>query len=229
MVNGDVARKCARRHAERAKKVREPRFRNRDPRRHPPREPEQLQKIEPAVEARSDRDGVPVDDHGYRLSLLTEHQELRLVHARRRRGRRARWRDVDQGDTRGHLNVALRYLFGLDLDGEKLSGGGINGFVERRIDERGREMADDQPEETVIVRARAKGAIEALSRRARAAKPRIDRPRVVVGARVGLDSAADPLGGAHQAVEVGVADEVTISGHAPCSALVARTNLGSPA
>ena len=93
------------------------------------------------------------------------------------------------------------------LDRRELRGGGVDRAPQRRVVEARRQVPHDEAEERVS-RGRA--------RRARSNRwptglgvngARVNRARVVVGARVGLDAAAQPLGRAAQAVEVGVADD----------------------
>ena len=51
-----------------------------------------------------------------------------------------------------------------------------------------REVPDDEPEERGVAPARAERAVEPRARRARRADARVDRARVVVGARIRLDA-----------------------------------------
>src|SRR5260221_11600966 len=81
--------------AEGPEQSRQPRLRDRHARRHPSREPQELEKVEPAVEARGDGHRVAIDDDAHRLALLAEQKELCLVDALRRGAGR---RDVDDRD-----------------------------------------------------------------------------------------------------------------------------------
>ena len=93
------------------------------------------------------------------------------------------------------------------LDGLELGGGAIDGAPERGVGEAAGEVADDEAEERGVARAGAQGAVDALADGAGGADAGVDGARVVVGAGVGLAAAAEPLGGAAEAVEVGVADD----------------------
>src|SRR6266542_3785101 len=72
-------RKRIGRNAQRIQNVAQPAFRNRHARGHSAGQPQQLEKVEPAVEPRRDGDGIAVDDDRHRLSLLSQEQKLRLV------------------------------------------------------------------------------------------------------------------------------------------------------
>jgi len=64
-------RKRVSRNPERAQQTAKPRSRHRHPRGHASRKTEQLEKVEPAVESRGDRDRVAIDDDRHRFTLLT--------------------------------------------------------------------------------------------------------------------------------------------------------------
>ena len=127
--------------------------------------------------------------------------------------------------------------------GQKLGAGRVDRLPQRCVRQAGRQVADDQPEERPS-RAVGRGGRGRYAHRDGPGVPMagVDGPRVVVAAGVGLDAAADPLGAAGEAVEIDVADDgvdrararatssgVTISGQAPCWALVASMKRGSPA
>ena len=84
----------------------------------------------------------------------------------------------------------------------------VDVLPERAIGEAGREVADDEAEERLIARARAERAIDARRRWGRACRCACRSARASSSAaRVGLDAAAHPFGGAGEAVEVDVADD----------------------
>src|SRR5689334_16091793 len=68
-------------------------------------------------------------------------------------------------------------------------------------------MPDRDAEQPVVMRSGAQRPIEAVSGRAWATEPRVDRPRVLVGPWVWFSPSSDPFRRADQAVEVGVTDD----------------------
>jgi hypothetical protein len=102
------------------------------------------------------------------------------------------------------------------------------------------EPVDHPAEEGVVAAVDAQRAVDHVAPRGGGAGAGVDGPRVVVGAGVGLDPAAEPFRRGVEPVEVVVAHDrvdgarmratrsgVTISGQAPCTALVQSTKRGS--
>lgn len=165
---------------------------------HAARQAEQREEVQATVEARGDRHVVLVDHHRDRLPLLAHEKKQGLVELAEA------FAHVDHGDARGQALVALRGPARLVLDGDQLGRGTIDRLPQAGVGQARGQVAHDQPEQSGVVVARAQGAIEALGDGARLADARVDRPRVRVTPRIGLDALAHPLGGAGQAVEVGV-------------------------
>ena len=187
---------------ERFEHARQLRPRHRDARRHARAEPEQLHEVHTAVEARRDAHVVAIDDHAHRLALLPEQEQQRLVDAREPSA------DVDERDARRQAArnacAARRVSRSIGISSSAASSIGCHSEASARPVARWRTIT---PKKALIARARAQRAIDALGDGARRADARVDGARVVVAARVRLDAAAHPLGGAGQAVEVGVADD----------------------
>src|SRR3954471_17259722 len=76
-------------------------------------------------------------------------------------------------------------------------------------------MANNQAEKPLVTGASAERTVEAIGDRARRAETRVDGARVVIATGIRLDSGAQPLGGARQAVEISVANGVVDNAGAP--------------
>ncbi len=206
-------RHVPRRDSQRLQRLDEPLARDRHERRHPARKAEQLEEGHAAAVARGEGDVVGVEDDSEIRAFLTEEQELRPVvlavvggRVDVRKGADAGGQgsgfrlQIDERVTRGDLARQL-------LDGRKLGGRGVDGAPERGVAQAVGEVADDEAVEGGVARARAKRAVEAQADGAGLRGARVDGAGVVVGAGVRLDAAAQPLGGAAETVEVGVADD----------------------